>query len=241
MANIRLQPPAPFNFSKPDEWPKWRKRFEQFRSASGLNAEGEPRQVDTLLYCMGEEAESVLLSTNITADKRRQYSEVLSKFDSYFEVRRNTIFERARFNRRAQKQGESVEQYITELYYLIEFCAYGALKDEMLRDRLVVGIQDLSLSEKLQADPTLTLEKAKTQIRQKAAVKDHRIELQQQQQSSNEATVARLRGHKTPQKQSDSKTGHTRGGAYRQASNKPQCTRCGVIDTWQEANAQPQV
>ena len=80
----------------------------------------------------------------------------------------------------------------------------------MPRDRLVVGIQDLSLSEKLQADPTLTLEKAKTQIRQKAAVKDHCLELLQQQQSSNEATVARLHGHKTPQKQSDSMTGHTR-------------------------------
>ena len=75
--------------------------------------------------------------------------------------RRNTIFERARFNRRVQKEGESVEQYITELYDLVEFCAYGVLKHEMLRDRLVVGIRDLSLPEKLQTDPMLNLEKAK--------------------------------------------------------------------------------
>lgn len=60
MAGIRLNPPEQFDFSKPDEWPKWKKRFEQYRSASGLKTEEDPRQVDTLLYCMGEEADSVL-------------------------------------------------------------------------------------------------------------------------------------------------------------------------------------
>ena len=54
----------------------------------------------------------------------------------------------------------------------------------MLRDRLVVGIRDLSLSEKLQTDPMLTLEKAKTLIRQKVAVKDHCHELQLYQMGS---------------------------------------------------------
>ena len=59
-------------------------------------------------------------------------------------------------------EGESSEEYITELYRLIEFCNYGDLKEEMLRDRLVVRIRDISLSEKLQTDPNLTLERAKT-------------------------------------------------------------------------------
>ena len=44
---------------------------------------------------------------------------------------------------------------------LVEFFVYCVLKDEMLRDRFIVGIRDLSLSEKLQTDPMLTLEKAK--------------------------------------------------------------------------------
>ena len=39
MATFRLQPPAPFSFKSPDEWPKWKKSFEQFQAASGLNAE----------------------------------------------------------------------------------------------------------------------------------------------------------------------------------------------------------
>ena len=60
------------------------------------------------------------------------------------------IFERARFNLRNQREGESVEQYITALYQLIETCNYKQLTDEMLRDRLVVGIRDTALSERLQ-------------------------------------------------------------------------------------------
>ena len=71
MAGIRLNPPEHFDFSKPDEWPKWKKRFEHYRSASGLKAEEDPRQVDTLLYCMGEEADSVLASTHISAEDRK--------------------------------------------------------------------------------------------------------------------------------------------------------------------------
>ncbi len=161
MTSLRLQPPEQFVFRKPDEWPKWKKRFQQFRSASGLSGETEVRQVDTLLYCMGDEAESVLSSTDITAENREKYDHVIGKFDEYFEVRRNVIFERARFNRRCQQEGETAEQYITELYELIEFCNYGNLKDEMLRDRLVVGIRDTSLSEKLQTDATLTLQRSK--------------------------------------------------------------------------------
>ena len=43
MASIRLDPPEPFDFAKPDNWPKWKKRFEQYRAASGLDKESEDR------------------------------------------------------------------------------------------------------------------------------------------------------------------------------------------------------
>lgn len=131
LANLQLKTPEPFDFKQPDNWPKWKKRFEQFRVASGLAKEDEARQVSTLLYCLGEEADDVLSSTNIKADDRKKYETVLAKFDGFFQVRKNVIFERARFNRRNQLEGESVEQYITALYRLVDSCDYGALKEEM--------------------------------------------------------------------------------------------------------------
>jgi len=42
------------------------------------------------------------------------------------------------------------------LYSLGENCAYGDLKAEMIRDRIVVRIRDSTLSERLQLDLDLT-------------------------------------------------------------------------------------
>ena len=38
-------------FKKPDGWPKWHRRFEQFLNASGLEKESDTRRISTLLYC----------------------------------------------------------------------------------------------------------------------------------------------------------------------------------------------
>ena len=113
MATIQLHPPEAFNFNNPDDWPKWKRRFEHNRLASGLSKEAEERQVSAFFYCLEEDAEDVLVSTNISSDDKKVYGRVIAQFDTFFKVRKNTIFERARFNRRIQFDGESAEQFIT--------------------------------------------------------------------------------------------------------------------------------
>ena len=114
--NVALEPPERFDFKHPDLWPKWRRRFAQYLAATGLESEGDTRKISTLLYCMGEEGDDVLTSMNITAAGQKKFDTVLSKFDAFFDVRKNVIYERARFNQRNQKEGETAEQYITVLY-----------------------------------------------------------------------------------------------------------------------------
>ena len=82
------------------------------------------------------------------------------------------IFERAKFNMRKQEEEESVVSFIADLYALDEHCGYNALHNEMIRDRLVVGLRDASLSEMLQLDAELTLDKVVSHVCQheKAAV-----------------------------------------------------------------------
>ena len=80
MANVHFQPPESFNFRKPDEWPRWRKHFKQFCIASGLAEEAEECQVNTLLYCLRDNAEDVLHSTNILEEDRKKYGKVLENF-----------------------------------------------------------------------------------------------------------------------------------------------------------------
>ena len=104
MAALQLRPPEPFTFRNPDDWHRWRLRFEHFRVTFGLGTSEERQQVSTLLYCIGEEAEDVLGSTGTTEVERKDYQIVVCKFDSYFQVRQNVIYERVRFNRGTKKK-----------------------------------------------------------------------------------------------------------------------------------------
>ena len=197
---IRLQPPEPFDFKQPDECTRWKRRFEQYRVASGL-AEGEARQVCTLLYCMGEEAGDVLTTTKIEEADRQKYDKVIDKFDGFFKVQRNTVFERAKFNRRNQRDDELVEQYITALFHLRETCDFGdgALADELLRDRIIVGIRDTKLAETLMLDPDMSLDKVMRPVRQKEAVHEQNRQLKRGTQEDPNV-VDHVSGGGKPQK-----------------------------------------
>ena len=171
MAAFQFTHPESFDFARPETWEKWFQRFERFRSASSLESKAEEVQVNTLIYCMGGEAEDILDSLNLSDADRKKYKNVTEALQKYFVPKRNVIFERAKFNQRTQMKGESVDTYETNLYKLAENCIFGELRDQLIRDRLVVGLRDYKLSEKLQLDAELTLEKAITQARQHETVK----------------------------------------------------------------------
>ena len=118
---------------------------------------------------MGDQADDIFLSFELTTEEEDDYNQVKGKFENHFSVKRNVIFERAKFNSRIQ--GESVDSFITDLYGLARYCNFGALKDELIRDRIVVGLRNRHLSERLQLDPKLTLEKATNLGRQREWVK----------------------------------------------------------------------
>ena len=159
--NASLSVLAAFPFDTPDHWPKWKRCFQQYRLVSGLSRESEEHQINTLLYCLGEEAEDILASTNIGEEDRKKYDSVLAKCDSFFSVRKNVIIE---LTKRSQLPDKPVEQFIASLYNLAADCNFGELKDELIHDRIVVGIRDASLLERLQMDLELIPGKAKTVV-----------------------------------------------------------------------------
>ena len=67
---------------------------------------------------------------------------------------------------RKQEENEPVDALTTYLYALAEYCSYGPLHDDMIRDHIVVGLRDVKLSEN-----NLTLDKVVTQVRQAEEVK----------------------------------------------------------------------
>lgn len=81
-------------------------------------------------------------------------------------------------NQRCQQIFESVEAYVIELYHLSEDAEFHN-RDEAICDRLVLGLRDTELSEKLQIQSKLTLDDAVTMARQHEMVKSQLNEQRQ--------------------------------------------------------------
>ncbi|KAJ8027593.1 hypothetical protein HOLleu_32776 [Holothuria leucospilota] len=77
-------------------------------------------------------------------------------------LQEGTLFIKGQNSTSANKNnGATFDQFDTRLYNLANHCDYGTLKEELIRDRIAVGICD----QKLQLISELTLEKAKTTVR----------------------------------------------------------------------------
>ena len=61
------------------------------------------------------------------------------------------------FNRRDQEASESVDAYVTALRKLAKTCNYNLLTEPLIRDRMVVGINDDLAGKKLLQTSKLTL------------------------------------------------------------------------------------
>ena len=72
MTSFRVQLPEKFDFSCQEEWPKWSRRFERFRQASGLAKEEEESQINTLIYTMGDQADDILTSFKLSTSQLKQ-------------------------------------------------------------------------------------------------------------------------------------------------------------------------
>lgn len=129
-------------------------------------------------------------------DEREKKYVVKAHFETDFLGCTNVIFERARLNKRVQEETELVIDFIEDLNKLAETCQFGALKDELIKDRIVLGIGHIQLSQKLMQDETLTLNKAIKQGRASEMVKPHHEILKG---DNDEAKLVAIRGKKKHQ------------------------------------------
>ena len=227
-ATFNIQPPEAFDFSKPLEWTRWIRRFERFRQASNLADSSEENQVNTLIYCMGDEADDVLRGLKLSAGDLRQYSKVRDGFQTFFVVKKNIVYERARFNVRKQETNETVDAFVTALYALVEHCNYGQLTDELVRDRLVVGLSDARLSERMQMEKDLDLEKAINMARQSEEIKKQQSTLRSDSGTvqMDVSSVDRVFRGKTKEKPKPHLS-KSYGAKAHSSQSSSQCYKCG--------------
>ncbi|GFW63935.1 reverse transcriptase domain-containing protein [Trichonephila clavipes] len=75
--------------------------------------------------------------------------QVLQEFDKYFLDYQNKIFASFKFLEIKQEQGEKFTDYYSRLRNAVVECNYGESQDRMLRDKLIQGLLDKALQERL--------------------------------------------------------------------------------------------
>ncbi|UYV60392.1 SLC38A11 [Cordylochernes scorpioides] len=219
----RIQPPETFDFSTPNEWPKWRKRFERYLVVSGMKKKEEADKIDLFMYLMGDRADDIFRTFKFEKEEEAtKIDSVLKAFDSHFCVRKNIIYERAKFNSRIQEDREPVDEFITSLYKLADSCEFEGLHEQLIRDRIVVGVRDKALSERMQLDSELTLEKAVKLVRQQEAVRQQQVDLQRPSTSQKVNQVKFNSKKQSPKQQQQPSRKKEKS-----AKTRSRCPKCG--------------
>lgn len=108
-----------------------------------------------MIYCIGDEADAIVKSFTFAERDEKKYAKVREKFDQHFIIKRNVIFERAKFNMRLkQEPREPVVAFITDLYCLFEHCEFGrfAQSDETFNYGMLIYVEE---GQKLHEGPQL--------------------------------------------------------------------------------------
>ena len=118
-------------------------------------------QIATIQSILETKARRVLKTLpNVPADiAERTVTGILTALETYCVPRKNTIYEGYVF-RTTSQEDRAVDVFVTDLRRKAEYCEFGALKDSLIRDQIVVGINDPKLRERLLREKDLSLEKA---------------------------------------------------------------------------------
>ena len=179
-------------------------------------------QVATILTVIGKEAREVYATFNDWENDGddKKITPVLKKFGEYCEPRKNIPFERFKFNRRMQEPGETYDQYRTALQKLADSCNFEEITpEEILRDRLVFGIRDRKVRERLLRETKLTLEKTDEICTASESM------LAQMKIVGNSEGQTVNRGNKTKSPAANRQKRKTCGGKH---ANTKECGNCGT-------------
>jgi hypothetical protein len=98
----------------------------------------------------------------VPGESRYCLKDLKAKFLEICEPRCNVIMERHAFNSRRQEPGESFNTFYSDLRVLAQTCAFDDLRDDLIRDRIVMAISDDKLRKLLLRESDLTLSRAVT-------------------------------------------------------------------------------
>ena len=148
-----------WNNREVEEWQAYCERLEQYFLTNDIKNTSKQRAI--LLSACGPTTYQLI--RNLAAPGKpteHSFDEIVKLVQEHHSPPPSTTVQRFKFHSHAQKDGESIAEFVAELGRLMEHCKFDGILDDMLRDHLVCGVRDTKLQHCLLAEPSLTFKKA---------------------------------------------------------------------------------
>ncbi|XP_064465302.1 uncharacterized protein K02A2.6-like [Ornithodoros turicata] len=154
-----------------DEWPSYVERLQAFFEANDV---GNDKKRAIFFSSCGQKTYSLLRDLlKPAAPQDKSLDEVLEVLGKHYCPKPSEVVQRFRFNSRVRTKGESVSDFVAALKSLSEHCSFGSELENMLRDRVVCGIDNQEIQTRLLEQPSLTFKSAvQTALAMEAAKSD---------------------------------------------------------------------
>lgn len=158
-----FKPPGEMSFqgNLTENWKKWKQKFDNFLLATEKDGKEDKYKIAILLNLIGDEGVNIFNTFKFEDDEKKEsYKDIILEFEKYCEPHKNIVFERFKFFSCNQVEGQSIDSYVTSLKLLASSCEFENQTESLIRDRIVLGLRDSLLQERLLREPDVSLKKA---------------------------------------------------------------------------------
>lgn len=155
-----LNKPQPFTLEGNAEknWSTFKRDYTLFITASGSRSKSKTVQAAILQNRLGAEAQDLLKTLKLSDEALNDPTAIIEALNNFVKPKVNETFECFKFTSRTRQDGETIEQYLTELRKLNKNCNYNELQDGLIRDNIIRHMKDKKLQQTVLKVKDLKLE-----------------------------------------------------------------------------------
>lgn len=124
---MRIVNPMVMTGNLAENWKFWSQKFQTYLDATEISKKEDKTKCAQLLSLIGDEGLRIYNTFEFAENEIDKYKPLVEKFNNYFSPKRNLTFERHKFLTYKQTNGQSIENYITELKNLSLNCEFEDL------------------------------------------------------------------------------------------------------------------
>jgi hypothetical protein len=139
-----------------EAWRRWKREFDIFLVDTETDKKVDNINTSTLLTCIGQRSREVYHNFIFDSNEdSMKYKRVIEQFDAQFCPKSNITFQRFKLFNVTQQENQPIDDFIDDLKTKAQECDFKELTESLIQDRIVCGVSNFKLQERLLRDLTL--------------------------------------------------------------------------------------